>query len=53
VVDTLGIEERRAALDAVHFISLFEKKLRQIGAVLTGNSSNQSLPHREVLLLPG
>ena len=41
VVHPLGIEQRGAALDAVHFITLFQQQLRQIGAVLTCDARDQ------------
>ena len=34
MIDALGIERRRAALDAVHDIALCEQQLGEIGAVL-------------------
>jgi hypothetical protein len=38
MVDARRIERRRAALDAVHNIALAQQELRQIGAVLSGNT---------------
>src|ERR1700722_379394 len=42
VIDTVGVEGRGAPLDAVDFVPLTEKELRQISTVLSGNASNQS-----------
>ena len=42
MVDAMGVQQRTTALDAMHFISLVEKELREICAILTGDSSNQS-----------
>ena len=42
VIDAIGVEQRRPALDAVNFIAFVEQKLGEIGAVLTGNTGNQS-----------
>ena len=40
-VDALRIEARSPAFDAVYFVSLFEKQLRQVRAVLAGHAGNQ------------
>jgi hypothetical protein len=45
VVDTLRVEERRAALDAMHLITHIEQELGQISAILAGYSGDQSFPH--------
>jgi hypothetical protein len=37
MIDATGIERRCTTNDAVHFITLAEQKLGQIGAVLSGN----------------
>jgi hypothetical protein len=39
VVDTIGIEKRGPAFDAVDDIALFQQEFSEIGAVLTGYSS--------------
>ena len=39
--DTCGVKGRRTAHDAMHFISLFNQKLGQIGAVLPRDTGNQ------------
>jgi hypothetical protein len=40
MIDSSGIERRRAAPDSVDFISLLQKKLREIGTILAGHTSN-------------
>jgi hypothetical protein len=40
VVDAVGVEERRAALDAVHLVALVEQELGEIGAVLAGDAGD-------------
>lgn len=40
---SLRVERRRAAVDAVHLITLMQKKFRQMGSVLTGHARNQCL----------
>src|SRR3546814_6985740 len=44
MVDTLGVEGRGSTLDAVNLIPLREQKLRQIGAILTGNAGDERAP---------
>ena len=34
MIDTLGVELRTAALDAVHFVALFEQELREVRPIL-------------------
>ena len=41
VVDALGVEERRTALDAVHLVALLQKKLGEIGPVLPGDAGDE------------
>ena len=41
VINAIRIERRGAALDAVDFISLVEKELGEIGAVLPGHPSDK------------
>jgi hypothetical protein len=41
VIHTGGIEERRTALDAVNFVSLFKQKFREVRAILAGNACNE------------
>lgn len=48
VVDTIRIEQGRAALDAVDFIALVQKEFRQIGAVLTGDAGDECFFHTAV-----
>jgi len=38
VIDAIGVEQRRAALDAVHLVAFLEQKFGKIGAVLAGNA---------------
>lgn len=44
VIGAVGVEQRRAALDAVYLVALFQKQFRQLGAVLAGDTCtcNQS-----------
>ena len=41
VVDAGGVEERGAALDAVHLVALGEQEFGEIGSVLAGDSGDQ------------
>ena len=51
VVNTLGIEQRRATLDAMDNIALFQQKLRQIRAILPSNTRDQrDFSHLETFL---
>ena len=45
MIDTIGIETRSTALEAMNFIAFFEEKLGQIRAVLTCATGDQSLFH--------
>ena len=38
MVDAIRVEQRTAALDAMHFITFFQKKFSQIGTVLSSNT---------------
>ena len=42
VVDAVGVQQGSAALDAMHFIPLFQKEFGEIGAILTGDAGDQS-----------
>jgi hypothetical protein len=42
VVDTIRIEGRGTALDAVHLIAFPEQQFRQVGAILAGHAGDQS-----------
>ncbi len=42
MIDAVGVERRRAALDAVDDVALLQQKFGQIGAVLAGHAGNQS-----------
>jgi hypothetical protein len=41
VIDSIGIEGRRPALDAVHLVAFAEQQLRQISTVLAGDAGDQ------------
>ena len=45
VVDTSGIEERGAALDAVDLVAFGEEEFGKIGSVLAGDSCNEGFLH--------
>jgi hypothetical protein len=51
VVDAVGVQQGRAALDSVDFIALLEKELCEIGAILSGDAGDQS--SFQVGVLPG
>jgi hypothetical protein len=51
VVDALGVEQRGAALDAVHLVALLQQEFRQIGAVLPGDAGDECLA-RHVVVMP-
>ena len=36
VIDPAGVEDARAAFDAVHLVALLQEELRQVAAVLSG-----------------
>jgi hypothetical protein len=42
VVDPVGVDERRPALDAVDDVSLVEQELGEVGAVLAGDAGDES-----------
>ena len=42
VVDAVGVEQRRAALDAVHLVALAHQQFGEVGAVLPCNAGDQS-----------
>ena len=42
VINAIGIEKRRTALDAVNFIAFVQKKLSEVSTVLAGNAGNES-----------
>src|ERR1700722_2137727 len=50
MVDAVGVQQGSAALDAVHFVPLFQKELGEVGAVLTGYAGDQSSFQEGVLL---
>lgn len=41
MVDPLGVEQRGAALDAMHLVALLEQKLGQVRSVLPGNPGDK------------
>src|SRR5579872_6237503 len=45
VIDAGSVKERGASLDAMHLISFAEKKLGEIGAVLSRDARDQCLLH--------
>jgi hypothetical protein len=49
MVDTIGIEQRGTALDAVDLVALVEQQFGQISAVLAGNAGNQCPLHFDEL----
>jgi hypothetical protein len=40
VVDEVGIKKGAAPLNAMNYISFFEKQLSEISSILSGNSGN-------------
>lgn len=53
MVDTVRIEQGRAALDAVDFIALVQKEFRQIGAVLASDTGDECFFHDRKKLIGG
>ncbi len=52
VIDAVGVEHRRPALDAVHRVSLAQQQLRQVGAVLSRDPRDQrGLAHSHLTVL--
>jgi hypothetical protein len=45
VIDTLSIEKRSAAFDAVNLVTFSEKKFREVGAVLSGDAGDECCFH--------
>jgi hypothetical protein len=41
VVDAVGVEQRRTALDAVDFVALLQQELGKVGAVLAGDAGDE------------
>ena len=41
MIDTIGIEQRRASFDTVNFVAFFEQELSQIRAVLSGDAGDE------------
>src|SRR6056297_1304186 len=54
MVDPLGVEQRRTALDPVHLVTLFQKEFSKVGTILPGDSGDEGALHpavsREVIL---
>jgi hypothetical protein len=51
MVDAVGIEQRRASLDTVDFVSFVEQQLGEIGAVLAGDACDQCNLHDQSFVL--
>ena len=45
VIDTIGIEQRSAALDAVNFVVLGQQEFRKVSTILPGDTCDKSLLH--------
>jgi hypothetical protein len=45
VIDSLGVEERGAAFDAVDFVAFFEEEFGEVGAILAGDAGDESAFH--------
>ena len=45
VIDALGVEEGRAAFDAVDFVAFFQKEFREVGTVLAGDACDECFFH--------
>ena len=41
MIDALGVEQTRPALDAMHNVSFFQEQFGQISAILTCDTSNE------------
>ena len=41
VVNAVGVEQRGAPLDAVHFVALAQQKFGEVGAVLAGDAGDE------------
>lgn len=41
VIDSVGVEQRRTALQAMDFVALAQQEFCQVGAVLSGNACDQ------------
>ena len=50
VIESVGVEGGCPANDPMDFISLFQQKLGQIGAILPGYSGNKCLFHDGIIL---
>jgi|APEBP8051072433_1049376.scaffolds.fasta_scaffold00708_14 hypothetical protein len=44
MVDAVGVEQRRAPLDAVHDVALPQQELGEVGAVLAGEAGDECGP---------
>ena len=47
VVDAVGVEQRGAAFDAMHFVAFAQQEFGEIGAVLAGDAGDESFFHRK------
>ena len=45
MIDAVSIEQRSSSFEAVHLITFLEEEFREIRAVLSGNTGNQSFFH--------
>lgn len=51
VIDALGVEQGRAPLDAVHFITFVQQQFCQIGSVLSGDTGDDRFFHGKIPVL--
>jgi hypothetical protein len=40
MVNPVGVEKRRAPLEAMHLVTLFQKEFSEIGAILSGDAGD-------------
>ena len=50
MIDAIRIEQRRAALDAVHFVAFFQQELREVGSILSGDAGDEGFLQVNLLL---
>ena len=50
VINPIGVDQRSPTLDAVNFVTLFEKKFREIRAILAGDTCDKGFLQSVVLL---
>jgi hypothetical protein len=51
VIDTVGVEQGGATLDAVYLVPLLQQEFRQVRTILTGNASDEGLFNHIMFLL--